>query len=164
MNRYPKNTAEGDHETPQDFFDLLNRRFRFKIDLAAWGFNAKRPLFFSKSASETGSLGINWHNYKGWLWLNPPYKTMRPWALKCREEMDKGAQIVMLSPAALGSKWFREICACHCRVWVVSARLKFSGHATGIAVDTMLTIWSKRYRGPKFALFYWPENKVIPLV
>ena len=53
--------------TPQDFFDKMNERYNFSLDVCAIQENAKCANFFSP---EIDGLKQEW---KGTCWMNPPY-------------------------------------------------------------------------------------------
>jgi len=44
----------------------------------------------------------------GLLWLNCEFRDIEPWAARCRTESEKGANVLLLTPAAVGSNWFRD--------------------------------------------------------
>jgi hypothetical protein len=46
--------------------------------------------------------------HRGFLFLNPEFKHIDPWADRCRTEALLGADILFLVPAAVGSNWFLE--------------------------------------------------------
>lgn len=54
-------------ETPQEFFDELNREFRFDLDVCALPENAKCARYYTP---EQDGLSQPW---KGVCWCNPPY-------------------------------------------------------------------------------------------
>lgn len=54
-------------ETPQDFFDKINKEFHFSCDVCAIPENAKCEKFFSP---EIDGLKQEW---TGCCWCNPPY-------------------------------------------------------------------------------------------
>lgn len=54
-------------ETPQEFFDKLNREFDFTLDACATPENAKCINFYSP---EQDGLSMPWN---GRVWCNPPY-------------------------------------------------------------------------------------------
>jgi len=60
-------------------------------------------------------------------WLNPPFGDLRPWAARCASEARLGAQIVMLTPASLGSEWYCDEVQGHALTLVVRPRLTFVG-------------------------------------
>lgn len=66
--------------TPQNFFDELNREFKFNTDVCATKENAKCPIHFTPK--EDG-LRQEW---KGVCWMNPPYgRQIGKWVKKAYE-------------------------------------------------------------------------------
>jgi len=135
-----KNQTKQDYETPDDFFGAVKKRFPFIVDLAATPENAKCEAYYTP---EENSWLYSWSVHYGWLWLNPPFKNIRPWADKCYKESQLGAKIVMLTPASVGSNWFKEICFGKCQVIFLNGRLTFKGETKPYPKDCMLTVWSK---------------------
>ena len=92
-------------ETPQDFFDELNREFKFDTDVCATKENAKCPIYFT---SEEDGLRQEW---KGVCWMNPPYgRQIGKWVKKAYESALGGATVVCLVPARTDTKWFQDYC------------------------------------------------------
>ena len=86
-----------DRGTPQDFWDELNERYRFTLDVAAAPHNAKTPNYYTRLAD---GLLQPWH---GSVWCNPPYSGLDRWLEKAWTEFcrvgDRPHTIVMLLPA-----------------------------------------------------------------
>ena len=79
--------------TPQEYFDLLHRRFRFTVDAAALPYNAKLERYWSP---EDDGLAQDWRGER--VWCNPPFSDIEPWVVKAR---DGGAELaVLLVPAS----------------------------------------------------------------
>lgn len=57
-----------DRETPQNFFDELNKEFHFTLDAAASPENTKCDSYFTK---EQNGLTQSWAGQT--VWVNPPY-------------------------------------------------------------------------------------------
>lgn len=96
--------SKQDVETPPEFIAAVVPKFgKIAVDLAATKANTKAPTFIGP---ETDSLTVRWHRLVGLCWLNPPYANIAPWAQKCAVESTKGAEILFLVPASVGSNWF----------------------------------------------------------
>lgn len=124
--------------TPQVFVEAVETKFgELTIDLAASPENHKRSRYFSK---EDDSLAQDWENAigKGIGWLNPPYNNITPWAIKGDEEGKRGAKILMLVPASVGSNWFRDYVHDMHRVIFLNGRIQFVGQKWGFPKDLML--------------------------
>lgn len=120
---YSSNT--GEWETPQEFFDELNREFSFDLDVCATGSNAKCNRYYSL---EEDGLRQPWI---GRVWCNPPYGRDTPrWLAKASDEILANAElIVMLIPARTGTRWFHEYVYNKPGIEIrfVKGRLKFGG-------------------------------------
>lgn len=89
-------------ETPAWFFDRMNERFHFDMDVACTEQNAKCAVHFTEK--EDG-LKQKW---KGTVWCNPPYSNITPWVQKAVAEMENGVTTVMLTPARTDVQWFHR--------------------------------------------------------
>lgn len=84
-----------DRGTPQDFWDELNERYRFTLDVAAAPHNAKTERFYTR---RDNGLEQEW---SGSVWCNPPYSGLDAWLVRAWHEWYSGrcTSIVMLLPA-----------------------------------------------------------------
>lgn len=62
---------------------------------------------------------------KGLLWLNPPFNNIPAWASRCQNESLLGANILLLTPASVGSNWFANFVAGFADVYLLNGRLSF---------------------------------------
>ena len=113
--------------TPQDFFDKLNRVFRFDLDVCAVPENAKCEQYYSP---DNNGLLQDWF---GVCWLNPPYgRVIAAWVEKAyRSAKENGATVVCLLPARVDTRWWHDYCV-NGEVHFLKGRLKF-GNATNSA-------------------------------
>ena len=118
-------------------------------DLAASAGNTKAPRFISE---EENSLVQDWHKLAGLLFLNPPFNHIEPWACKCREESKKGARILFLTPASVGSVWFTNHVLGHAMVLALCPRLSFDGIAP-YPKDCILSVYWGGIHG--FDVWQW---------
>lgn len=93
-------------ETPQDFYDELNKEFEFTLDVAAAHSTAKCDKYFTE---EDDGLSKDWSNDV--CWMNPPYgREIKHWIKKAYEESLKGAVVVCLIPFRPDTRyWFDHI-------------------------------------------------------
>ncbi|GHV44810.1 DNA N-6-adenine-methyltransferase of bacteriophage [Synergistales bacterium] len=111
-------------ETPLDFFDTLDAKFHFTLDVCATVSNAKCERYFTKA--EDGLL----QPWNGVCWMNPPYgHEISQWLKKAYESsLEDGAVVVCLLPARTDTKWWHEYVIAHAeRVEFLRGRLRFSG-------------------------------------
>ena len=144
--------SKQDYATPDDFFLAVRTRFGpLAWDLAASEYNTKIAFYFNEA---TNSLIQQWHTISPeYLWLNPPYSNIRPWAKKCLDESEQGAKILFLVPAAVGSNWFAEFVHRKAVVLFLSPRLCFDGK-NPYPKDCMLVVWNKIIQ-PEYQIWRW---------
>jgi phage N-6-adenine-methyltransferase len=156
--------SKQDYHTPWDFIHACEKKFMGKmiIDLAASAENAKAPVFFTEAQD---SLSIPWHKqpreFHQWFWLNPPFDNIAPWAKKCAEESTKGAAILFLTPASVGSNWFRDFVYPHAEVHGLNGRIQFVGADDPYPKDCILSAFYPaltHYRRTGFKVWTWPND------
>ena len=137
-------SAKQEWETPDSLYDPLAKEFRFTLDAAADGKNARCKKFFTK---EQDGLKQDWG--KNTVWLNPPYgaKTHKisDWIKKSYAASLEGATVVVLIPARTNTEWFHQYCLAHAEVRFVRGRPKFGGATHGLPQPLCLVI----FRGKK---------------
>lgn len=124
--------------TPQEFFDSLNREFRFTLDPCCTHENAKCEKHFTK---EEDGLSKSWEGEV--VFCNPPYgRELSAWVRKCSEE-SKHAQVVMLVPARTDTKWFHDYIYGKAEVRFVKGRLKFGDSKNSAPFPSMVVVFEK---------------------
>lgn len=109
-------------ETPQNFFDELDREFGFTLDVCALPENAKCLRYFTP---EEDGLKQVW---RGVCWCNPPYgREIGEWVAKAREASRAGATVVCLLPARTDTAWWHSHVMEATEVRFVRGRLRFGG-------------------------------------
>lgn len=112
-------------ETPQAFFEELNKEFHFTLDAAASDHNAKCYHYYTK---EDDGLTKPW---VGTVWCNPPYgREIGKWVAHAySQSMLSKSTIVMLLPARTDTRWFHEYIYGRQNVEIrfIRGRLKFGG-------------------------------------
>lgn len=113
--------------TPQEFFNQLDKVFRFETDVCALPENAKCQQYYTP---DTDGLQQQW---TGVCWMNPPYgREIGKWVEKAfRSAKDNGATVVCLLPARVDTRWWHDYCG-NGEVKFLKGRLKF-GNATNSA-------------------------------
>lgn len=126
--------------TPRAFLIAIERRFGpIVIDLAATEDNRVCAEYLGPgSPLGWDSLLVPWRHQRGWQFLNPPFGDIAPWAQKCAEESAKGAHVLFLVPASVGSNWFNTWVRPHAYVFELTPRLTFVGHTQVYPKDLIL--------------------------
>lgn len=147
-----RGNSKQDYETPPDFIHAVETRFgKLRVDLAATAENTKAPTFFSPLQN---SLAISWNKFANPQWLNPPFDNIAPWASKCRNQSALGAKILFLTPASVGSNWFRDHVHGHALVLALNGRLTFVGQEDPYPKDCILSCYGW---GTGFDVWDWRE-------
>lgn len=156
---FNRGKSKQDYATPLDFRHAVIHTFGCPtFDLAA-----DRDNVFSSSGRffglpESDSLEQEWSDIDGLLWLNPPFDRIEPWAKKCAEEAELGAEILFLVPAAIGSNWFRDYVYGRAQVIAVNGRLCFDGKAP-YPKDVILCHYGPLLRN--FVVWNWKTRKLM---
>jgi len=137
-------------------------------DKGAYAFDA----FSQDWAALSSTLKVHFSapSRPGLLWLNCEWSDVFPWADRCRQEAERGANITLLTPAAVGSDWFRDCIAGRANVYLLNGRASFDG-INVYPKDCMIShfwpgadgttyLWDWRRTGE--ILFAWRSIKEIP--
>ena len=109
-------------ETPQEFYDKLNRKFRFTLDPSATHENHKCDKYYT---IDDDGLSKSWKGEV--VFVNPPYGNIGHWVKKAYDEStENGATVVMLMPARTDTKyWHQYIMGAASAIYFIKGRLKF---------------------------------------
>lgn len=128
MPRQKPGQSRQDYATPARFISAVKTRLGiddFAVDLAADRWNAKAAMYLTK---EQDSLGVDWRELLAlgdrWMWLNPPFANIDPWAEKCAGA--RPLKIAFLAPAG-SPNWFRDHVDGKAFVLMLNGRLSFDG-------------------------------------
>jgi len=138
---YYKGNKLIEYETPQWFFDQLNREFEFTLDPCATHENTKCEKYFT--VTDNG-LEQDWF---GNVFMNPPYgRDIRRWVRKAHDEVMKSNAwlVVGLIPSRTDTKWFHRYIYRKAEIRFVQGRIKFlqNGKEAGPApFPSMVVIW-----------------------
>ena len=126
-------------ETPQYFFDDINKEFYFDFDACASAENAKCKRYCTK---EQDGLVQKWGGVR--IWCNPPYgREIGKWVKKAYEESLSGKLVVMLIPARTDTKWFHGYIYNKDGVEIrfIKGRLKFGNSQSGAPFPSMVVVF-----------------------
>lgn len=130
-----------DWETPQDFFDKLDKEFNFKVDMAC-NKNNKKCFVGIGNINSTYALAQVYHNRDDFWWCNPPYSDIKSF-LHFRECHD--IKSVFLLPSRTDTRWFHDYIYNKLNVDIrfIKGRLKFSGAKFNAPFPSMLVIFKR---------------------
>lgn len=144
--------------SPRDFLDAVERRFGpIGLDLAANSDNHVCPLWFGPGSPLLGgedslAPSVSWAG-SPLRWLNPEFGDIEPWAAKCAAER-RHAFIALLTPASIGSDWFRDHLHHKALVLGLSPRMTFVGHDDPYPKDLILSVFGPLVC-PGFDVWRW---------
>jgi phage N-6-adenine-methyltransferase len=123
--------------TPQEFFDELDVKYKFTLDVCALSENAKCEAFFTP---EIDGLQQEW---TGTCWMNPPYgREISKWVRKAHFEANTGrCKVVALLPARTDTKWFHELILGKYEIEFIKGRLRFSDSKNSAPFPSMLVVF-----------------------
>lgn len=154
----PGNSKQ-DYATPREFIQAVERRFwRIDWDLAAHERNHVADLWLGPGGVAPDALSPDclWRTLGGFQWLNPEFSDINPWAHKCSIEAHYGASIALLTPASIGSEWFRRHVLGRALVLGLSPRLSFDGR-NPYPKDAMLSVFGGGVL-PGFDCWRWDKE------
>ncbi len=156
-------TGKQDQGTPLDLFAALDAEFGFDLDAAA---NAENTLCTRYWTEDDDALKQSWAvPFPGAAYCNPPYGRGITEAF-----LDKGYReseahrqaVVMLVPAAVGSKWFvSHIVQRAAEIRFISGRLKFRGQPRNALFDCVVVVFDPRVTAQRVT---WIDARGQPLL
>tara|TARA_Y100000310_G_C20037525_1_gene514646 strand:- start:51 stop:488 length:438 start_codon:yes stop_codon:yes gene_type:complete len=123
-------------ETPQHFFDMLDNKWGFTLDVCATKQNAKCAKFFTE---KDNGLTKKW---TGVCWMNPPYgREIGEWMEKAvRSCVEDNATVVCLVPARTDTKWWHTY-AIRGEVQFIRGRLRFGWHKNSAPFPSAVVVF-----------------------
>ena len=123
-------------ETPQDFFNELNKEFCFTLDPCAAKENAKCKKFYTK---KDDGLSKSWDNEI--VFCNPPYgREIGKWVKKASEL--RNGKVIMLIPSRTDTKWFHDYIYNKTEIRFIKGRLKFNDLKNSAPFPSMIVIFN----------------------
>ena len=145
-------------ETPKDFFQIINRVFKFNLDVCATKENTKCKRYFTP---EVDGLAQKW---TGTVWCNPPYgHDVVKWVKKAHESHKQGATIVMLLPSRTDTKWIHKYVFGSAQVIFLKGRLKFEEGGNSAPFPSILAVWGGQEKQCNILAKYLAAYTVKPI-
>ena len=141
-------SAKSDWETPIDFFEELNQKYKFTLDPCASHDTAKCSKYFTV---EDDGLAQSWEGES--VFMNPPYgRGIDKWIQKAYDESQKeGTVVVCLIPARTDTKYWHEYCMRAYEIFFVKGRLKFSGMKSACPFPSAVVVFRSEKNFPNIA-------------
>lgn len=86
--------------------------------------------------------------------LKRPYAHIAPWVGRAWSESRKGAHVLMLLPAGVGSNWWRDFVHEKARVLLLNGRLTFGGETAPYPKDLVLLEYGPKVY-PGYTVWNW---------
>jgi len=138
-----------EYETPKWLFNKLNNLYSFKCDMTCTTENEKIPGSFDFHKGD--ALNMPWECFKGdYVWLNPPYRPLRPWIEKAWTESQSGVNVVMIVPlATISAQYFQQYLPNEIMLFTKRINFEYKGveikgnaHCTCLLVYNASNEWS----------------------
>lgn len=131
-----------DWETPQDFFDKLNKEFMFDLDVCATKENTKCKRWYEL---QDDGLSKPWLGHR--VWMNPPYgRGIGKWVKKAHDTVLGVVQnhgiVVCLLPARTDTKWFHDYILGKAEIRFIKGRLKFGNSKNSAPFPSMIVVFN----------------------
>lgn len=139
-------------ETPQWLFGLLNKEFKFTLDVCALPENTKCKRYYTP---DDDGLKQEW---KGTCWMNPPYGSeIKTWMAKAKESALSGATVVCFVPARPDTNWWWDNCI-DAEIRFIKGRIEFVGSNTFAPFPSALIIMRPKN---KAKVVWWNVQREI---
>lgn len=126
-------------ETPQEFYQKLDKTFSFTLDPCATHENHKCAKYFTM---EDDGLKQSWAGET--VFVNPPYSDIKAWVEKSYYEAKHQqfpTTVVMLIPARTDTKYFHNFCMKASEILFVKGRLKFGNQKNSAPFPSMVVVF-----------------------
>jgi len=127
-------------ETPQNFFNKLNKTYKFTLDPCSTIESAKCEKYYTL---EDDGLSKSWKNET--VFVNPPYGKIKDWVKKAHyESINNGAVVVMLIPARTDTRyWHDYIMEEADSIYFVKGRLKFGNSPNSAPFPSAVVVFDR---------------------
>lgn len=127
-------------ETPQSFFNKLNKTYKFTLDPCSTSESAKCEKYYTL---EDDGLSKSWKNET--VFVNPPYGKIKDWVKKSHDEsINNGAVVVMLIPARTDTRyWHDYIMEEADSIYFVRGRLKFGNSPNSAPFPSAVVVFDR---------------------
>jgi site-specific DNA-methyltransferase (adenine-specific) len=127
-------------ETPQSFFNKLNKMYKFTLDPCSTPHSAKCERYYTL---EDDGLSRSWKNET--VFVNPPYGKIKDWVKKAHDEsVNNGTVVVMLIPARTDTRyWHDYIMEEADSIYFVKGRLKFGNSPNSAPFPSAVVVFDR---------------------
>ena len=127
-------------ETPQSFFNKLNKTYKFTLGPCSTPQSAKCERYYTL---EDDGLSRSWKNET--VFVNPPYGKIKDWVKKAHDEsVNNGAVVVMLIPARTDTRyWHDYIMEEADSIYFIKGRLKFGNSPNSAPFPSAVVVFDR---------------------
>ena len=149
-----------DWATPWPLFRLLDREFRFTIDVAAAAHNTKCERYYTK---EQNGLEQSWAGER--VWCNPDWSQPSLTAFTAKAAREKelhGVLSVFLVPVKSDQRWFHDVAIKH-EVRFIAGRIEFvpvDGKGANAPIPACVVVISPDH-GPRMVSLEQPQLSIL---
>ena len=131
-------STNGEWETPQSFFDMLEKEFGFTLDPCCTLETAKCDKYY---ITEDDGLSESWEGHT--VFMNPPYgRSIKHWIKKAYEEgKKKNTIVVALIPSRTDTKYWHDYCMRAKSITFIKGRLKFGGSKNAAPFPSAIVVF-----------------------
>ena len=128
-------------ETPQSFFNKLDKAYKFTLDPCSTQKTAKCKKYYTP---EDNGLTKSWENEI--VFVNPPYGNIKDWVKKAHDEsINNNAVVVMLIPARTDTRyWHDYIMEEADSIYFIKGRLKFGNSPNSAPFPSAVVVFNRR--------------------
>lgn len=136
---YGSKDRQQEIHTPDWVIDVVKETLGGAIDLDPCAASSLENWFATNNITlPDDSLKIDWTQYGNSVYVNPPYKYLKKWLLKCSQTPMK---IVALVPVRVHRKWFNELTK-DAEIVFLDGNFKFKGYKDTYPVPLCLVSWN----------------------
>lgn len=157
-------SRKDDWETPADLYSVIESEFQPQLDVCAWDWNAKCPVWLTPFDD---ALSLNWQHVffaagigsAGMTaWMNPPYgRSIGKWTQAAHQAAGQGVTTVALLPARTDTAWWWGYCRT-AEVRFLPGRLTFMGATDCAPFPSVVVIWGPEIRP---CTHYWDWRQTL---
>ena len=127
-------------ETPQSFFNKLNKIYKFTLDPCSTPESAKCEKYYTL---QDNGLSKSWKNEV--VFVNPPYGKIKDWVKKAYDEsINNNAVVVMLIPARTDTRyWHNYIMEEADSIYFIKGRLKFGNSPNSAPFPSAVVVFDR---------------------
>jgi phage N-6-adenine-methyltransferase len=127
-------------ETPQHFFNKLNKIYKFTLDPCCTKETAKCEKFYTP---QDNGLSKSWTDET--VFVNPPYGDIKTWVKKAHDEsVNNNAVVVLLIPARTDTRYWHDFIMKEAEsIYFVKGRLKFGNSVNSAPFPSAVVVFDR---------------------